>query len=290
MLAGNTTFNPVILSGGTLSSDSTYFYRTFLSSETLSVSGGQLTADILIIGGGGSAGHTAGGGGGAGGVVYAESKILDPASYFITIGAGGAAGTFDGSDGNPGISSSISSINLVANGGGAGAHGGNGYSGGSGGGAGYNNQSIGGVKTQTSGSGYTGFGNNGGGQPNSGGIPYRSGGGGGAGEAGQNTQSSTVGGRGGNGLALWSNWALATGTGVLNSADGLYYYAGGGGGSTAQGQTTLGGHGGGGRGGYAFDNNSLPGVINTGSGSGGGRYVSIGAPGGSGIVIVRYLK
>ena len=42
--------------GGTLSSDSTYYYRTFIASGTLSVSGNLSSVDILSIAGGGAGG------------------------------------------------------------------------------------------------------------------------------------------------------------------------------------------------------------------------------------------
>jgi NAD(P)-dependent dehydrogenase (short-subunit alcohol dehydrogenase family) len=44
-----------VVTGGTLSSDSTYFYRTFTGNGSLSLSGPSLTADVLMIAGGGGA-------------------------------------------------------------------------------------------------------------------------------------------------------------------------------------------------------------------------------------------
>ena len=44
------------VTGGTLTSDATYYYRTFTANGTLAVTGAALSADILVVGGGGSGG------------------------------------------------------------------------------------------------------------------------------------------------------------------------------------------------------------------------------------------
>ena len=44
------------VTGGTLTSDATYYYRTFTSSSNLGVTGGTLTADCMVIAGGGAGG------------------------------------------------------------------------------------------------------------------------------------------------------------------------------------------------------------------------------------------
>jgi len=59
----------VTITGGTLTSDATYNYRTFTSTGNLVISGGSLTADILVIAGGGGGGAASGDGGGAGGIL-----------------------------------------------------------------------------------------------------------------------------------------------------------------------------------------------------------------------------
>ena len=44
---------PKLVTGGTLTSDATYYYRTFTSNGTLAISGiGTLSCDLLIIAGG----------------------------------------------------------------------------------------------------------------------------------------------------------------------------------------------------------------------------------------------
>jgi large repetitive protein len=82
-----------VVTGGTLTSDSTYYYRTFTANGTLAVSGGPgLTADVLAIAGGGGGGYTTdrtSGGGGAGGVLYSPNQTIS-SSAAITVGAGGA--------------------------------------------------------------------------------------------------------------------------------------------------------------------------------------------------------
>ena len=56
---------PKVVTGGTLSSDATYFYRAFTGTGSLTVSGGTLVADVVCIGGGGGGGHAGGGAGGS---------------------------------------------------------------------------------------------------------------------------------------------------------------------------------------------------------------------------------
>ena len=78
-----------IVSGGTLTSDANYYYRTFTANDTLSITGNPLTADVLLVAGGGGAGWDAGGGGGGGGLIIALSKILSIDSHSLVIGNGG---------------------------------------------------------------------------------------------------------------------------------------------------------------------------------------------------------
>ena len=52
VIASSKLGKPVV-TGGTLTSDATYYYRTFTSNGTLSVSVMPLTADIIVVGGGG---------------------------------------------------------------------------------------------------------------------------------------------------------------------------------------------------------------------------------------------
>ena len=74
------TVKPVV-TGGTLVSDSTYYYRYITGTDTLSVTNNSLTADVLILAGGGGGGQpTSGasfaGGGGGGGLVLQVGTSL----------------------------------------------------------------------------------------------------------------------------------------------------------------------------------------------------------------------
>jgi hypothetical protein len=269
---------PPVLSGGTLSSDSTYYYRTFTGSSTLGLSGSSIDIEYAVIGGGGAGGYgenNIGSGGGAGGLLT-DTDTLSVGSYPIVIGAG-AAFAYAGTARN-GSSSTFNSLSAIG-GGGGGSYGW--YSGGDGGSGG----GHGGLAT-------SGQGNNGGSISNS--STSVGCGGGGAGAAGYDSYypyymseaSST--GFGGAGYNL-SAWSTATSTGVNG------YYAGGGAGGNNWygGYEVLGGSGGGGKGGDAWATTSADsGVTNTGSGGGGGMpSVGVGGGnGGSGLVIVRYLK
>lgn len=224
--------------------------------------------DILTVAGGGGGGDRHGGGGGAGGYLAFESFVPDFGfNYVVTVGAGGVGGNYESNNSSPRGSGLIGGFSRVqcANdstdiysygGGGGGTYDGNptGTFGSGGGGGGANRPGI---------AGTAGQGNSGGDGANPSG-----GGGGGAGQVGYAASSP---GHGGNGL----QWL-----------DGNYYAGGGGGGGT----TTNGGLGGGGMG--AFDYGYTDGEANTGGGGGGTRSsntATIGANGGSGVVIFRIM-
>lgn len=90
------------VSGGTLTSDATYYYRTFTSNGNFIVSNASLTVDVTYVGGGGggSANNTdnqgLGGryngapGGGGSGVNTRSGIVVSPSTNAIVIGAGGA--------------------------------------------------------------------------------------------------------------------------------------------------------------------------------------------------------
>jgi hypothetical protein len=288
-----------VVTGGTLSSDSTYFYRTFTGNGTLTVSGAPLICDYLVVAGGGSGG-TAAGGGGAGGLRYASNVTLQVNSYNAIVGAGGSRNTPEN-----GNESSFNSFQ--ATGGGRGAiYSSNGNAGGSGGGG------RGWIVTRTPGAG-----NAGGYTPVEGYAgqvtSVRGGGGGGGANSVGGSGSGDFGGIGAEGSNEFSAWATATSTGRFG------YYAGGGAGGTIENTATpRGGYGGGGQGNYLTTSlQAAPlfrdggftffwsdGYPNTGGGGGGGggarwttgsgadnvEYDSLGGAGGSGVVIVRYLK
>jgi hypothetical protein len=293
--------------GGVITYDSTYFYHTFGASGTFTPQQ-SLTADILVVGGGGAGGTRVGGGGGAGGLCYRTGGSLTATPYTITVGAGGAGVSVFTDPSNVGNASSIAGsgfTTITANGGGYGrTYGGSASNGGSGGGGGYGDAAFiaGGTSNQTNSGGSTGYGNAGGtGVPNGSG----SGGGGGAGAVGANAVLTGGGGGGSGGnsnsgaggaglssstLPVLANFGSTTGTGV--NIGGIFYYAGGGGGGGRSDATTsvpgTGGLGGGAAG-ATSTNTASSGLANTGGG-GGGAWDGTTGSGGSGIVIVRYLK
>lgn len=285
--------NPII-TGGTVTSDSNYWYHTFTGNGTLNVANSPANVEVLVVAGGGAGGWGgtsfsnnagAGGGGGAGGVRYA-TLTLPISAHAVTVGAGGTKSLTNQSPLMDGKNSSIYTV--VATGGGAGGSRPAYFSrnGGSGGGG-----TSSGVAT-----GIAGQGNNGGGTAGSGtAVAYTGAGGGGAGAVGYQTwypsgnPNQPFAGHGGAGAA-YVDWSSATGTGSGG------YYGGGGGGWAMNGYgTTLGGIGGGGTG--ANGTNNLPAtdpIPNTGGGGGGG-WVQVNAAqfatnGASGVVIVRYPK
>jgi len=248
------------ITGGSSASDSTYYYRTFRSSGTLSVAKGQVDTSILIVGAG-SGGQ--GGYGGSAGQAFISSKTFSKSkgNSTITIGAGGYSITLPTSTS---ISDSASTITAS----GAGYYiSGNGFSNGSAvfadagidaypGGGGASSKGANGVASWDPEYGY----------------------------------SSAVGGNGGFGIS--NPYFAATSTSS--------FVAGGGGGAAidyAEGnvQRGFGLHGGGNGRSEGSNETSIPaqnGEANTGGG-GGGASTSIGdgnSIGGSGIVIMRYLK
>ena len=232
----------------------------------------RISADFLIVGGGGGGGWDRGSGGGAGGLIF-DTGYLYLCCHSVIVGGGGTGGT--SSAGTTGSNSSFSSfISLGGAGGvqGGGGTGTTGYAGGSGsGGSGGLALGVNGVAISF----YKNRGNPGG--TGLGSAPYSSGGGGGAGEPGFPGSSGSGG-----------------GNGLLISISGYpSFYAGGGGGSSDFAPTRRpGGSGGGGPSGQQASS-GLAANVNTGGGGGGGGNQpaagTTGGPGGSGIVILRYL-
>jgi hypothetical protein len=251
-------FPTAIVTGGTLTSDATYFYRTFTSSGSLVVSNGTVSVDYALIAGGGGGYQSIysdfgngtgygqafqGGNGGAGGYRNANGQSLS-GTYNITIGGGGIGGTVFNSN-QPTAGNATTGFSLTANGGGIGGNnsGGNGGAGGCGGGAGgqWNNQygpGNAGSATGTGGSGSQG-GNGSSGYPGAGG--------------GSGTTPGTTGNSGVNIFSLGTTYGIGGGNRGGNTGDG----GAGGAITTAR---------------YSSDNQSD------------------GGAGANGIVIVRYLK
>lgn len=284
-LYGIAATNTAKATGGTITYGADgYTYHTFLSTGTFTPLQ-SLTADCLVVAGGGGGGSDSAGGGGAGGYRSSTGISLTSTPYSVTVGSGGTGSTnASASAGGNGTDSVFSTITSTGGGGGGSRNATyrNGISGGSGGGA--CNTSGG-----TAGSGNTpstspSQGSNGGSSANNGGA-----GGGGATAVGGGGTGFDEGGNGGAGSNSLATWATNTGTGASG------YYAGGGGGgsysTTRNGGT--GGAGGGGAGGNGSSQSApysgTAGTVNTGGGGGGSaRGNTVGANGGSGIVIIRY--
>jgi hypothetical protein len=141
---GRAAVGKFAVSGGTLFSDATYFYRRFLGTENLIVENGILNYDALLVGGGGGGGGAGvgnaqyngqnyGGGGGGGGVLLVTNKALNSGRHLVQVPGGG---------GNARIGLESDIAYAGGDGGGAGLEfagaGGNGASGGSGGWSTYN--------------------------------------------------------------------------------------------------------------------------------------------------------
>jgi hypothetical protein len=249
--------------GGDIYTDSQYFYHVFDASGTFTPLQ-SLTAYVLVVAGGGVGGYLhnvysnrSAGGAGAGGLLGFASQSLTATNYTITVGAGGSGANNNTS----GINSQFGALTASVGGGFGGVPGTkNADNGGSGGGGADNNINGSGTSGQ-------GFAGNQGFDPGSG-STYAGGGGGGATAAGS-LGSANNGGAGGAGSSAYATWASATGTG-LNGV----YAAGGRGGSSATGSSSL---------------NALASTGNGGIGSAMNQNTA-GGNGGSGIVIVRYLK
>lgn len=252
--------------------------------------------DVLVVGGGGGGGSGLAAGGGGGGVVYrAGYPVVPGASYTVTVGGGGAGGANDSnSPGSNGGQSVFDSI--VALGGGAGS-----MENGTNGGGGRGTVASGGGVTTTGTptesiclQGTEGQGFRGGCGFQSSTYSYPQGSGGGAG--GPATLAKNNAGR-----------KSEPGPGVANDITGSVKYYGGGGGGAGYGDQTgtgqggadgaIGGGGDGGTSGASSTNKRLAsdGAANTGGGGGGGpEGVDVGnqagGNGGSGIVILRYIR
>jgi len=265
----------VTATGGTITTYGSYKVHSFTTVGTATftiTSPASVSINYLVVAGGGGGGVGRGGGGGAGGVLTGTTT-LSSGSYTITVGAGGS-NAFNDVQGGDGGSSSIGSIIVTTGGGGGGAWNARaGRNGGSGGGASAGDLLSGG--TGVSGQGYAG---------STRASDLVGGGGGGAGGAGSGSTG---------GIGITS---MITGT--------TTYYAGGGGaGSVSSGaspgvafggtyQVANGTYGGGNGGNTPGTNQPYQNAVaNTGGGGGGQEgYAGNSGFGGSGIVIISYLR
>jgi len=190
-----------VVTGGTLTSDSTYFYRTFTSTSDLVVSNSSLAVEYLVIAGGAGARSGAGGAGG----LRSATATLTPATYSAVVGAGSAGGDWATPLIALGSPSSFNGVESAGGGNGGTVNSANAQAGGSGGGGGgiFGSTTPGGAGNTPSTSPSQGN-NGGGGGPSSNQV---GGGGGGAGGVG-GTPTAGV------GSSAFSDWATATSTGL----------------------------------------------------------------------------
>lgn len=245
-------------------------------------------ATVLIVGGGGGGGGgTAAGGGGGGQVILASNQMFTAGiAYALTVGAGGVGGVGQASGAAGGASSFAA---FTADGGGAGncQDKTNDRTGANAGGDGANNGSAvvaGTGATKVEDSVYWYGGHEGGSSARN---YWGGGGGGGALTDGGSATELNVGCTGGDGLALDI------------TGEALVYACGGGGGVNVKSGTEIEsykpGKGGsdGVSGGSALLTGGEDGLVNTGTGGGGGSYPGSGSAlnggaGGSGVVVIRY--
>ncbi len=290
--------------GGIVSDVGPYRVHTFIADDTFEALVANLNVEVLMVGGGGGGGGRHGGGGGGGGVLTG-SLSLNAQAYPLTIGAGGAPVAGTNVAGNNGASSTGFGATALGGGGGGAYNGTHGRAGGSGGGAGHSPTNGGGALQGDSG-GLTGHGHPGAHNP-SGSNEASGGGGAGANDAVAGVSGSS-GGRGGTGLQ--SNidgnnyyYAGGGGGGGWGNNGGQGGLGGGGGGNTASGGTPGAGGGSARSAGQSGQAGPTPatyyggdGGANTGGGGGGSGqasyqgWTSYGGAGGSGIIIVRYLR
>ena len=291
-----------VVTGGTLSSDSTYYYRTFTGSGNFVLDNKSGYFDIFSLGGGGSGVE---GGGGSGAIIYYSNKLLSVGTYSVEVGGGGT-----GNEGTPinGSNSRFGSLQAAYGGGrGGGTTAGlnNGAAGGSGGGGRRDGGGSGGASNQDLGDATSKYGFAGGTTASVGWAGAAGGGGtGAAGSAGSGNgvQSGERSGKGGAGTTDFSSWISAI-TPQMSSISGWASattggYIGGGGTGGQEGTTfgadsvyTGGAGGGGGAERYTDTTFASNGVTNTGGGGGGKDGIGFAhKAGGSGLVIVRYTK
>ena len=82
--------------GGTITTHGSYTVHSFLDTgNTNFVVGAAGNVDVLVVAGGGGGGVFSGGGGGAGGFRTSASHAVTAQTYVVTVGAGGAGGTYN---------------------------------------------------------------------------------------------------------------------------------------------------------------------------------------------------
>lgn len=265
-----------VVTGGTLTSDATYYYRTFTANGTFSTTS-NLTCDVWIVSGGGGGGRGRsynnewgnGGGGGGGGWSRELTGQVVNGNVSVVVGAGGAGyNTSTFTDAVQGSASSFGATSATPDFNQAGQ---NSLSsdGGNGGNSVYTNNA--GTATTIAASTANSFSNpsqawmgRGGAGNSAANSPVQNGG------AGRSIFGTTIAGGGGGGCASRVGWQDVAGTGTNG---------GGNGGTNATGGNGTANTGGGGGGGGTTTYGTAGQVIAFGGGTGG-----------SGRVVVRYLR
>jgi hypothetical protein len=297
------SINFISATGGTIIDEDGYRLHVFTSTDTFAVSDVSAfnTVEYLVVAGGGGTSPVAPGGpglggGGAGGLLTGKTSI-SAANYLANVGGGGAASS-------RGSNSDIFS-QIAVGGGQATTPGQNSFPqrftrpagrGGSGGGTDNDGNAN---QFYYGGFGIAGQGFPGGSSTGTGNGWRRGGGGGGAGQAGFGSRPDANH-KGGDGLPI--SWIPAD-YGTSGPAPGRWFAGGGGAGGSSPGSNptptagSIGGAGGGGSGGTGWPPQPFSGFsgnVNTGGGGGGGGAHGATNPpastGGSGIVIIRYIK
>lgn len=282
----NTNFgagtSAIVATGGTVTTAGGYTIHTFTGSGSFVVTGAGSGLEALVVGGGGGggwgSGQRSGGGGGGGRVVEVPAGPISAGTFPVVVGAGGT----------PNVNGGNSTFNgqTAPGGGQGGGSGGSGVNGGSGGGARHGGFSAGAAVAGSPVAGSGMAGGPGGYDSGSGTGVFTGSGGGGAAQAGAQG-ISTVGGKGGDGIAS-----------LMSGVSTLYGAGGGGAAGNFGGQTVdggLGGAGGGGKGGQGLGTGGGTGTPGTGGnatgigcGGGGGSNDGTSGSGTAGIVIIRY--
>lgn len=99
---GKSDYTWMSATGGTITTVGNYKYHTFTSSGTFNITiGDAQVVEYLVVGGGGGGGDRHGGGGGAGGYIAGNISVGAPATWSVTVGSGGAGGSYEANNSSP---------------------------------------------------------------------------------------------------------------------------------------------------------------------------------------------
>ncbi len=107
------TSNPIVATGGTITTTGGFRYHTFTSSGTFQITSGTGNVDFFVLGGGGGGDRMGSSGGAGSGFIASTTQLRTTGSLTVTVGAGGANGDYEGASG---AASSVAGV-VSANGG-----------------------------------------------------------------------------------------------------------------------------------------------------------------------------